>query len=233
MKTFNTIILTALLAGGLAGLALGAIQQFTVVPLIIEAEAFETGGDEGEEAAHGAEEEEEAWGPEDGIERTFWTVLNSMLVGVGFGLLLTAAYALRRKVTWEYGILWGLAGFTVFNLAPSLGLPPELPGDFAAGLEQRQVWWVLTVAVSAAGLWIAVFQRNGYLKLIGVGLLLLPHVFGAPHPPEHGGLAPDELRNSFIMTTLVTNALFWVLLGILSALFYTRFGGNTESTAQS
>ena len=231
MKTFNTILLTALLAGGLAGLVMGGLQQLTVIPLLIEAESYETGGDEGDEAAESAEDE--AWAPDDGMERTIWTVVNSMLVGVGFGLLLTAAYALRKKVTWEYGILWGLAGFAVFNLAPSLGLPPELPGDFAAGLEQRQVWWVLTVAVTAAGLWIVIFQRNGYLKLIGVGLLILPHLFGAPHPPVHGGLAPDELRNSFIMATLITNAVFWVLLGVLCALFYTRFGGNTESTAQS
>ena len=231
MKTFNTIILTALLAGGLAGLVLGGIQQFTVVPMLLEAETYETTGDGGGEGetAHGAEDE--AWAPKDGVERTFWTVLNSMLVGIGFGLLLTACYALRKRVTWQYGILWGLAGFAAFNLAPALGLPPELPGDAAAGLEQRQVWWILTVAVTAVGLWILAFQPNRYLKLIGAGLIVLPHLFGAPHPERHGGLAPEELRNAFIVATLVSNAVFWIALGVLCAVFYQRFGGNTESTA--
>ncbi len=226
MKAFNTILLTALLAGGLAGLVLGGVQQITVVPLILEAETYETGGAEEEEVA--PDDEEEAWAPEDGTERMFWTVLNSMLVGIGFGLLLTACYALRGKITWHGGILWGLAGFAVFNLAPSLGLPPELPGDAAAGLEQRQVWWILTAAVTAAGLWIIAFQPKPYLKLFGVALLVLPHLFGAPHPETHGGLAPDELRASFTVATLVTNAIFWVLLGVFCALFYRHFGGTTE-----
>ena len=232
MKTFNAILLTALIAGGLSGLVLGGIQQFTVVPLILEAETYETGGDEGAEIApaHQAGADETAWAPEDGMERALWTVFNSMLVGIGFGLLLTACYALRKKITWQYGILWGLAGFAAFNLAPALGLPPELPGDAAAGLGQRQVWWILTVIVTAAGLWIIAFQPSRYLKLIGVVLLVLPHLFGAPQPERHEGLAPDELRNAFISATLIINAVFWIVLGTLSALLYKYFEGNRGST---
>ena len=229
MKAFNSIILTALLAGGLAGLVLGGVQQFTVVPMILEAETYETAGAEEHEATHGHEAEE--WAPEDGIERTFWTVLNSVLVGIGFGMLLTACYALRGKVTWKGGILWGLAGFAAFNIAPALGLPPELPGDVAAGLEQRQVWWVLTVAVTATGFWIIAFQPKRYLKLFGVGLLALPHLFGAPQPEVHTGLAPDELRHAYITATLMTNAVFWVVLGVFCALFYRHFTGTTEDPA--
>ena len=220
-------MLTALLAGGIAGLVLGGIQQLTVVPMILEAETYETAGNGGEEAAHG----DEAWAPQDGMERTAWTVVNSMLVGIGFGLLLTACYALRRKVTWQHGILWGLAGFAAFSLAPALGLPPELPGDAAAGLEQRQVWWLSTVAVTALGLWVIAFQPNRYLKLFGVALLVLPHVFGAPQPERHEGLAPAELRTAFVYTSLATNAVFWVALGVLCALFYKRFGKKEESPA--
>lgn len=207
------------------------MQQIAVVPMILEAETYETGDDEESEAAPGDEAGMAPWAPEDGAERTFWTVLNSMLVGIGFGLLLSACYALRGTVTWKGGILWGLAGFAVFNLAPSLGLPPELPGDAAAGLEQRQVWWVLTAAVTAAGLWIIAFQPKPYLKLFGVALLVLPHVFGAPHPDVHGGLAPDELRHAFAIATLLTNAVFWVLLGIFTALLYGHFGGEAETPA--
>ena len=156
-----------------------------------------------------------------------------MIVGIGFGLLLTACYALQRNVTWPRGILWGLAGFAAFHLAPSFGLPPELPGDAAAGLEQRQVWWLLTVIVTAVGLWIIAFQPKPYLKLFGVALLLLPHIFGAPQTEVHGGLAPYELRSAFMYTSLATNAIFWVVLGMLSAYFFNRIGKKTASTAMN
>lgn len=228
MKIFNRILLVALLAGGLSGLMLAGLQHFTVVPMILEAETFET-SDAGEISTTHMEEEE-AWGPEDGVERTFFTVTNSVIVGIGFGLLLVACYAIRRDIKWHHGILWGLAGFAAFHLAPSFGLPPELPGDAAADLEQRQVWWVLTVVLTAVGLWIIAFQPKAYLKLFGVALIALPHIFGAPQPEAHHGLAPDELRTAFKFASLGTNAIFWVVLGVLSAYFYVRLGkqGRTE-----
>ena len=48
MQIFNKIFITALFAGVLAGLVLAGLQHFTVVPMILEAETFETSGaDEG------------------------------------------------------------------------------------------------------------------------------------------------------------------------------------------
>ena len=226
MKTFNKIFLTALLSGGIAGLFLAGLQHFTVVPMILEAETYETADDGEAEADHA----DEAWAPEDGAERTFYTVTNSVIVGIGFGLLLAAGYALRGSVTWRKGIVWGFAGFAAFQLAPALGLPPELPGDAAAGLAQRQMWWLLTVIVTAAGLWIIAFQPKRYLKLFGVALLVLPHIFDAPRPEVHEGLAPEELRTAFVFTSLLTNAIFWVLLGVLSAYFFDKFSKRMEGS---
>ncbi len=226
MKAFNRVFLAALLAGGIAGLLLAGMQHFIIVPSIIEAEAFEvTDSDEGD-----THQNEEPWAPADGAERTFFTAMNSVIISIGFGLLLTACYALRGAVTWRRGILWGLAGFAAFHLAPSFGLPPELPGDAAAGLEIRQVWWLITVIATAAGLWIIAFQSVLYLKLFGVALIILPHLFGAPQPEVHGGLASEELRTYFHYASLATNAIFWVVLGILSAYFFDRIG-NPEKSA--
>ena len=227
MKIFNKIFLTALFSGIIAGLVLAGLQHFTVVPMILEAETYETAGDDEGEIDH---VQKEAWAPEDGVERIFFTVINSMVVGIGFGLLLTACYAIRRKVKWQHGILWGLAGFAAFHLAPSFGLPPELPGDAAAQLEQRQVWWVLTVALTALGLWIIAFQPKSYLKLFGVALIALPHVFGSPQPEVHQGLAPDSLRTVFRIAALATNAVFWIVLGVISAYFYNRLEKPVEKT---
>ncbi|MFK7816996.1 MAG: CbtA family protein [Gammaproteobacteria bacterium] len=227
MRLFNKIFLIALISGAIAGLMLGGLQHFTVVPMILEAESYEI-SDTNE--THTADEETEAWGPKDGAERTFFTITNSVIVGIGFGLLLSACYAIRRKVTWQQGALWGLAGFIAFHLAPSFGLPPELPGDAAAQLEQRQVWWTLTVILTALGLWIIAFQPKPYLKLFGVALLALPHIFGAPQPEVHQGLAPESLRTAFRISSLATNAVFWVVLGLVSAYTFNRLENRTEKT---
>lgn len=228
MKTFNKIFLTALFSGVLAGLVLTGLQHFTVIPMILEAETYEV-----TDSDAAAEHSEEAWAPEDGAERTFYTATNSVIVGIGFGLLLTACYSFRKSVTWQKGILWGLAGFAAFHLAPSFGLPPELPGDAAAQLEQRQVWWVITVVLTAIGLWIIAFQPKSYLKLFGIALIALPHVFGAPQPEVHHGLAPEELRTSFKFASLGTNAIFWIVLGTLSAYFYARMEGRNAIRSAS
>ena len=233
----------AILAGGIAGLLLTGMQLFMITPMIIEAESYEVAEDDqghtheqeslmDSDHAH-TEENEEAWAPADGAERTFYTFINSIIASIGFGLLLTACYALRGSVTWIKGILWGVAGFAVFHLAtagPTLGgLPPKLPGDMTAEpLWTAQMWWWFTAIATAAGLWIIAFQKS-YIKLAGVVLIILPHLFGAPQPQEAGGLAPQDLRDRFISTSLATNAVFWVVLGILSAWFFNKIGKSTST----
>jgi predicted cobalt transporter CbtA len=64
-------------------------------------------------------------------------VLANVSMAVGFALMLVAAFALSgRRITWRSGLLWGLAGYGVFFVAPSLGLPPEVPGTLAAPLQR-------------------------------------------------------------------------------------------------
>ncbi|MGV8769566.1 CbtA family protein, partial [Pseudomonas aeruginosa] len=67
--------------------------------------------------------------------------------------------------TWQ-DLLWGLAGYAVFCLAPSLGLTTELPGTAAADLVQRQYWWIATAAATAVGLALLVIGGNWKLKQI-------------------------------------------------------------------
>ena len=88
----------------------------------------------------------------------------------------------------------------------------------------------MTVILTAAGLWILAFQPKPFIKLFGVALIALPHIFGAPQPEVHEGLAPQELRTTFHIATLATNAIFWIVLGVLSALFFRRFAENKENS---
>ena len=222
----SRIFLAGILGGVLAGLLWTALQQIQVTPMILEAETYEMGGAVSQDEAAAAVEEEEGWAPADGLERTLYTALANVLIAIAFGLFLAAGYAMRGQINWRQSILWGLGGFVGFNLAPALGLPPELPGAAAAPLAERQVWWLLTVVATLGGLVLLAFAPRHYAKALGGLLIVIPHAVGAPQPDSHGGLAPAELEQAFIYASLATNAIFWVVLGVLTAVLFNRLRGG-------
>lgn len=225
---------TAGFSGLLAAIVLTLLQSLWVTPLILQAETFETAEpvaehSHGEQAVAHAHDEaaghshgEEAWAPEDGWQRTLSTGLSNLVVAVGFALMLAGLFTLRApNRTWQ-GLLWGLGCFAVFSLAPSAGLPPELPGTAAADLLLRQYWWIGTAVATAAGLGLIAFGRNWALRVVGLVLLAVPHLIGAPHPEVHESLAPAALEREFILASLLTNAVFWAALGLAAAWFFGR-----------
>jgi cobalt transporter subunit CbtA len=235
MTLFRNIVFAAALAGLIAGVFATIAHEIGTVPIILQAETYEQAAETGGAAstdAHAAtadhQHDPEAWEPADGFERTAFTVLADVLTGIAFGLLLTAAYALRgHAMDWRQGLLWGLAGFATFTLAPGLGLPPELPGTEAAPLLGRQIWWVATAIATAGGLALIFFTRTIALTVLGVGLMVLPHVYGSPQPAEHRMLAPEGLAHNFTVAAVVTSFLFWLVLGSLTAVFYRWFAGES------
>ena len=164
-----------------------------------------------------------AWAPHDGIERTFWTGVSNVATAIGFALLIVAIFAWRGGATWRQGLLWGAAGFFVFFVNPAIGIRPELPGAFAAGLLDRQTWWLLTVMCSAAGVGLLILAPKTPAKVGGAALLAVPHLAGAPHPEVEGGLAPGSLADSFVVASAATNAAFWLVLGVVASVAFTRF----------
>ena len=237
------ILMTALAAGVASGLLITLVQEVTTTPLILHAESFEGGGHDHGANMHGAEGEATmtggaggeaghsddhgdgaVWAPADGLERSVFTGLSNILLGVGFALLLVAGFALRGEaVDGRRGVLWGIAGFATFALAPALGLPPELPGSFAAEVSARQGWWLFAAAATGAGIWLLCFAKTLWPRLLGIAVLVVPHLFGAPHPEEIGGNIPPELAGHFVAASLVTAAIFWVFLGWLSGTLYRRW----------
>ena len=234
---FRRIVMTALAAGVLAGIFGWGLQMVTTTPLIMSAEMYEGGGgdaamshshdsaaEETDEHAHS--HDDSVWMPEGGMERHTFTLLTSILMGTGFGFVLTGVFALRgRDVGLNQGVLWGLGGFAAVYLAPALGLPPELPGMMASDLEARQIWWVFAVAGGAVGLALIVFSPNPLWKLAGALVLVIPHIVGAPHPDmaDMSGSVPAEVAARFAVTSLITVGLFWIVLGALAGYFYDRF----------
>jgi cobalt transporter subunit CbtA len=123
-------------------------------------------------------------------------------------------------------MVWGLAGFIVFTVAPGLGLPPELPGMPAAELGPRQVWWIGTVLATAGGLALIAYGRGPALGFLGAALLVIPHLVGAPQPPSHETGVPEDLHHRFVVAVTVTNLVFWVLLGYAVAVLRPRFAAD-------
>ncbi|WLI09374.1 CbtA family protein [Pseudomonas sp. FP597] len=219
---------TAGFTGLLAALLLTLLQSFWVAPLILQAETFEHAPATAEVAhEHGAgaaahSHDAEAWSPEDGWQRVLSTTGGNLVVAVGFALMLAGLYTLRAPTRTAQGLLWGLAGYATFVLAPTLGLPPELPGTAAAELALRQTWWIGTAASTAVGIALIVFGRHWLLKVLGAAILAVPHVIGAPQPQVHSMLAPEALEAQFKIASQLTNMAFWLALGLISAWLFRR-----------
>lgn len=201
----------ALLAGLISGLLLTSVQQFEVVPLIRLAETLEA-------HAHATP------------PSLLATTSANVVVATGFALLLAAVISLRPPSGWRAGLLWGAAGYAVFFVAPALGLPPELPGTESAPLREREVWWVATAVFSAAGLWLAALGKRPWLRILGVALLIAPHLIGAPQPAAHGGTPTAEMARDFIRATYIANAMLWLSIGGLFGLFYRTLSRSSATT---
>lgn len=248
MDYFRNIVVVAAIAGIVAGIGMAIAQQLVTVPMILKAEVFEEQSaldgsspanaageavhDHGAQAGarahdHHAHDHGEGWSPADGIERTAFTLLANVVTGVGFALLLVAASELLGGLAgWRQGMLWGLAGFVIFTLAPGLGLAPELPAMPAAELGARQIWWAGTVVSTALALWLLFYVKSLPATVLAFVLLIAPHVIGAPQPTSHESPVPENLHHNFIVAVVLTTLVFWGLLGGLAGYARERFIGH-------
>jgi cobalt transporter subunit CbtA len=234
MPVFRSIVFSAALAGLIVGVVISIAQFFGTVPLIQQSEVYERKAAAGAPpAAHepaGAahdhdktQSHDHEWEPEEGFQRNAFTVAANILTAIGFALLLTGVYAIRgRHVTWREGLLWGLAGFVVFTAAPGLGLPPELPGMPVADLTARQTWWIATAAATAGGLCLLALSPAAWSAVLGLALIALPHLIGAPLAPESHSAVPAALSHRFIVVVTLTSLLFWALLGVATSVAFER-----------
>lgn len=234
MKLFQRIFFAAVLAGLAAGIGMSALQQWKVAPLILAAELYENtepapAYDHDATAvateAHEHEHDADAWAPQDGVERIGYTVLADLLASIGFALLLAAVSVLSGiEITARNGVLWGLGGFAVFQLAPAFGLAPELPGMPAADLVARQVWWLGTAFATGAGLLAIAKFRNWTAIAAAAVLILLPHIIGAPElAGESASSVPAPLATAFAASALGVGAVFWLTVGPLLGWLNERF----------
>ncbi|MGI9462597.1 MAG: CbtA family protein, partial [Aestuariivirgaceae bacterium] len=204
------VLFAAVLAGIAAGLVMSLIQHAKVTPLILQAETYETAAPAGQDDGHTHSHDETGWAPADGFERTMFTVIANIVAGAAFALVLAGAALLTGlPLTVSNGAFWGLIGFLAFNLAPSAGLPPELPGMPAANLMARQVWWWATVIATAGGIGLLFMMQSLAIKALGIAIIALPHIVGAPHHADTASQVPATLANAFAASSIATAAVFW------------------------
>lgn len=238
-------LLAAIVAGLISGVLMTGAQEIKVIPLILHAEQYEAGVVGHDHSAikalpglsqlaeqfnpvsgayaHGGAEE--ASGLLFGLSRLGGTLMANLVTGAGFGLLLLAATLLTgTNITLKTGVLWGAAGWLVFQFLPAIGLPPELPGSPAAALQDRQLWWMVTVFVSALGLYCLVLRDASWEKALGVLLVAAPHLYGAPVPDDIVSDVPAYLAAEFVVAALATTAFFWIVLGLLLGGTLDRLG---------
>ena len=213
MDHMRQLVSAVLIAGALSGLAAFGVQHVMVEPLILRAEAYE-------EAARrmqpGTVHEDHEWEPSDGFERTAYTGLSTVLMGVGYAaLLLGAAWALDVRLDFRRGAALGVAAFACVSLAPALGLPPQPPGAAVGDLHARQLWWLGTVVATATGLWLLVGSRHTWLpRAVGIVIVLVPHLVGAPLA-SGAGVVPMPLVHRFALASVASSAVLWVLIGTI------------------
>ena len=221
----SRVLTGALIAGLVAGFLAALLNLWALTPLILRAEVFEAAAEvhahaDGTSHVHAATSEDAP------LDRALGTVAMTLVAYAGFSLVLGAAMAAAarhgRRIDARTGLLWGLAGFAAVQLAPAVGLPPELPGMEGASLAARQSWWVLCVGATAFGLVALAFGRGRAWLALGAVLIVLPHAWGAPQPPAHESLVPPDLAAAFATRSLGVAALSWAVLGLLAGLLSER-----------
>lgn len=230
----SRLLISAIFAGAAAGLIAGLLQLVFVQPVLLHAELYE-GGTLIHFGAQAVSAHPELPGFD--LVRDTLSLIFTMLIYTGYALLLVAVMSIAEErgapIDGRWGILWGVAGFVVFHLAPGFSLAPEVPGVAAADVFQRQIWWFATVAATAVALWLIAFGTSWAMWAIAVVLLLAPHVFGAPEPDTFAGPVPTEIGALFAARAFGVGLAAWVLLGSFAGYFWQREGAHANAASNA
>lgn len=186
--------------------------------------------------------------PDIAARETF--LLQHVGIGLAGGLALQLAYRLHGLPSYPRSLLWGAGGFAAAVLAPLWCQPAQPPGVIPTEDGGALLFWIFTVAVTGAGLWLLLAVADRW-RLIGLALLAAPPLLApASAWREHTGLGTDSLAGDIggalpldappdappilppypmeypagedAVLLLGLNLLFWLLLGAFSVLAARR-----------
>lgn len=221
---FKNIFVSAVVCGAIAGVLATVMQMLLVTPLLMEAELFETG-----QSMHFITD----GSPESPIKhvdiwedpyRHLMTLCFNLVTFTGFGFILIAAMAFFQKrgftLSKAEGIVAGVSGFIVFQLAPSVGLPPELPGTIGVTVGLKQTWWIITIISTTVGILLLFLDKHKVVSGVGIIFITIPHLIGHPKLETYFGVAPPELAAEFASRALAVSLIAWIILGVISSQFW-------------
>ena len=221
---FKNIFVSAVVCGAIAGILATVMQMLLVTPLLMEAELFETG-----QSMHFITD----GSPESPIKhvdiwedpyRHLMTLCFNLVTFTGFGFILVAAMAFFQKrgftLSKAEGIVAGVSGFIVFQLAPSVGLPPELPGTIGVTVGLKQTWWIITILSTTVGILLLFLDKHKVVSGAGIIFITIPHLIGHPKLETYFGVAPPELAAEFASRALAVSLIAWIILGVISSQFW-------------
>ncbi|NIZ59696.1 cobalt transporter [Sedimentitalea sp. CY04] len=229
---YSRILTSALFAGAAAGLIAALLQLIFVQPVLLHAELYETG-----ELVHfgGTHVSAHPELPGFDLMRDGLSIVFTMLTYTGYTLVMVALMSLAEGrgavINARTGLIWGIAGFIAFHLAPGFTLAPEVPGVAAADVADRQVWWTVTVATAGVAMWLIAFGGNKVSYLIAVALLMAPHLIGAPEPDSFSGPVPTEIGALFAARAFGVGLAAWALVGTFAGYFWQAEGERAEASA--
>jgi len=214
----RALVLSAAAAGLAGGLVAAAYQVLVATPLILEAEIFEHAGETAGHMAAGA-----------ALGRHLLTSLATIILATGGALILLGLMILDGgAITAMRALPWGAGAFVALALAPAVGLPPELPGMPTGDVVERQIWWLATVLATSFGLW-TIFRRGGPASIVlGILVIVLPHVVGAPQPVSHDSAVPAGLAAQFVASSLAGSLILWIVVSSVAGAVFDRFGPGTD-----
>lgn len=231
-QMYTRILTSALFAGAAAGLIAALLQLVFVQPVLLHAELYESG-----ELVHfgGTPVSAHPELPGFDLMRDSLSIVFTMLTYTGYTLVMVALMSMAEgrgaAINARTGLIWGIAGFIAFHLAPGFTLAPEVPGVAAADVGDRQVWWTATVATAGAAMWLIAFGGNKISYLIAVALLMAPHLIGAPEPDSFSGPVPTEIGALFAARAFGVGLAAWALVGTFAGYFWQTEGERAEASA--
>ena len=221
---FKNIFVSAVLCGAIVGVLATLMQLLLITPLLLEAELFESG-----QSIHFST----TGSPESAVKhiniwqdpyRHLMTLCFNLVTFTGLGFLLVAAmtfFEIRGfSLSKAEGIIFGVCGFFIFQLAPGIGLPPELPGTISVEVSIKQTWWIVAILCTTIGMLLVSLTKHKILILAGVIFAIIPHLIGYPKLDTYFGVAPPELAAEFATRSIAISLVAWVVLGLLSSQFW-------------
>lgn len=211
--SLGTVLKAVVVAGLLAGTALGLFHTLVTEPIIDQAIALEE--------ARTAHHEDEAPVVSRSTQKA-GLVVGSVLYGLFVGLIYGSVYYLAQNTLPGRGVvgravLLALAAYWVVALLPFLKYPANPPGvGQAETITYRQTLYVAFLMLSiGSGLLAALAARRlprwavgtGYALAVLALFLLLP---ANPDPVE----MPEALVTAFRARSLLGLTLFWLTLGL-------------------